>query len=462
MLADTDIVLVDTGHSYIGLCNYYHGKYITYTEENPITMNPFRISKEEFNEEKIDFLKSLIILLWKGADGEVNQVEDTLMTNIVTLYYNTYWNPQEVTLSDKEKENIRNTMTRKWEEEEKHPTNMQTREDLEKAIEYESYHVERDRKENHLVVESLSFNSFFEFALKAIQQSVERDRIQFNIDDFRFVLNKFYKGGKYEKILNDEFDSTLFEEKFIVFEIDSIKENKVLFPIVTLIIMDVFLQKMRLKRNRKALIIEEAWKAIASPTMANYILYLYKTVRKFWGMAMVVTQELEDIISNATVKNSIINNSDIVCLLDQTKFRDNYEEIADLLSLNEVEQKKIFTINKLPNSDGRSRFNEVYIKRGSEGQVYGVEVSPYEYFTFTTERIEKDAMSFYQMVYGDYRKSLETFIADMRLSKIGQGEWVRLVFEAFKNLSKDMFKELENEYPDSLYPFIKKAQTNKH
>ena len=462
VLADTDIVLVDTGHSYIGLCNYYHGKYITYTEENPITMNPFRITKEEFNEEKIDFLKSLIIMLWKGSDGEVNQVEDTLMTNIVTLYYNTYWNPQNVALSDNEKDNIRNTMTKKWEGEEKHPANLQTREDLEKAIDYEIYNTERDRKENHLVVESLSFNSFFEFALKAIQQSVEKDRIQFNIDDFRFVLNKFYKGGKYEKILNDEFDSTLFEEKFIVFEIDSIKENKVLFPIVTLIIMDVFLQKMRLKRNRKALIIEEAWKAIASPTMANYILYLYKTVRKFWGMAMVVTQELEDIISNATVKNSIINNSDIVCLLDQTKFRDNYEEIADLLSLNEVEQKKIFTINKLPNKDGRSRFNEVYIKRGSEGQVYGVEVSPYEYFTFTTERIEKDAMSFYQMVYGDYRKSLETFIADMRLSKIGQGEWVRLVFETLKNLPKNLFKELEHEYPDSLYPYIKKVQTNKN
>ena len=36
--------------------------------------------------------------------------------------------------------------------------------------------------------------------------------------------------------------------------------------------------------------------------MAGYILYLYKTVRKFWGMAMVVTQELEDIISNPVVK----------------------------------------------------------------------------------------------------------------------------------------------------------------
>lgn len=455
VLADTDIVLVDTGHSYSGLCDYYHGKYITYTEEHPITMNPFRITKEEFNEEKIDFLKSLIILLWKGSDGEVNQVEDTLMTNIVTLYYNTYWHPQAETLSQEEKDGIRNSMLKKWEEEEVHPANMQTKEELEKQIEYEIYTAEENYKKSRLSVESLSFNSFFDFALKAIQQSVEKDKIHFNIDDFKFVLNKFYKGGKYEKILNDEFDSTLFEEKFIVFEIDSIKENKVLFPIVTLIIMDVFLQKMRLKKNRKALIIEEAWKAIASPTMANYILYLYKTVRKFWGMAMVVTQELEDIIGNATVKNSIINNSDIVCLLDQTKFRDNYDEIADLLSLNEVEQKKIFTINKLPNKDGRSRFNEVYIKRGAEGQVYGVEVSPFEYFTFTTERIEKDALSYYQKIYGDYQTALEIFISDMKESKIGQGEWVRLVFNTFKKTERQAFEELKTQKPTSLYPYIK-------
>ena len=463
VLADTDIVLVDTGHSYSGLCNYYHGKYITYTEEKPITMNPFRITREEFNEEKIDFLKSLIIMLWKGSDGSVDQVEDTLMTNIVTLYYNTYWNPrpQKESLTEEEKSNIRDTMIQNWENEEVHPANMQTRQDLDNQIEYEIYEAERKLKENRLEVKSLSFNSFFEFALKAIKQSVERDKIQFNIDDFKFVLNKFYKGGKYEKILNDEFDSTLFEEKFIVFEIDSIKENKVLFPIVTLIIMDVFLQKMRLKQNRKALIIEEAWKAIASPTMANYILYLYKTVRKFWGMAMVVTQELEDIISNPTVKNSIINNSDIVCLLDQTKFRDNYEQIADLLSLSEVEQKKIFTINKLPNKDGRSRFNEVYIKRGGEGQVYGVEVSPYEYFTFTTERIEKDALSFYQRIYGNYQQALETFIADMRQSKVGQGEWVRMVFNTFKEAAPNLIEQLTAEKPESLYEYVKPSKKNK-
>jgi hypothetical protein len=131
--------------------------------------------------------------------------------------------------------------------------------------------------------------------------------------------------------------------------------------------------------RRKALVVEEAWKAIASPLMASYLLYLYKTVRKFWGEAIVVTQELGDIIGNAVVKDSILNNSDTTCLLDQTKFKDNYGAIASLLSINETESKKIFSINQLENTEGRGRFKEVYIRRGSVGEVYGVEVSLHQY-----------------------------------------------------------------------------------
>ena len=118
-----------------------------------------------------------------------------------------------------------------------------------------------------------------------------------------------YKGGAYEKILNENVDSALFDETFIVFEVDAIKENKKLFPIVTLIIMDVFLQKMRIKKNRKVLVIEEAWKAIASPLMAEYIKFMYKTARKFWASVGVVTQEIQDIIGSEIVKEAIASLS---------------------------------------------------------------------------------------------------------------------------------------------------------
>lgn len=369
---NTDIILVDTGHSYSGLCQYYGGTYITYSEEKPITMNPFRIAREEYNEEKREFLKSLVSLLWKGADGSINQIEDSVLSSVIAAYYEDFYSTS-------------------------------------KPGKY------------------LSFQSFYDFSIEKIEQINKSESIDFDVRSYRFILKKFTLQGEYGAILNKEMDSTLFDDKFIVFEIDAIKEHKILFPITTIIIMDVFLQKMRHKKNRKALIIEEAWKAIASPLMAGYILYVYKTVRKFWGEAVVVTQELDDIIGNAVVKNSIINNSDTICLLDQTKFKDNFTEIANLLSLNEVEQKKIFTINNLDNKEGRGRFKEVYIKRGATGEVYGVEVSMHEYLTFTTERKEKDAVQLYLDKFPSYREALDRFVDDFQKSGLKLNEFVNKV-----------------------------------
>lgn len=378
-----DIVLVDTGNSYYGLCTYFGGKYITYTEEKPITMNPFRIEAVENNEEKRQILKELIGLIWKGVDGKLTQVEDDILTKSVTNYYHDYFG---------EKEKVR----------------------------------------------SLSFDTFYEFSCNEIESIMKEERVRFDLDEFRFILRKFYKGGIYDKILNDEFDNTLFNESFIVFEIDNIKEHKLLFPITTLIIMDVFIQKMRHKKNKKVLIIEEAWKAIASPMMAGYILYLYKTVRKFAGEAIVVTQELNDIIGNAIVKDSIISNSDTICLLDQTKFKDNFTQIAQLLSLNEVEQNKIFTLNKLDNKDGRSRFKEVYIKRGATGEVYGLEVPIEEYLTYTTERSEKDALQVYLDYYENYENAMDHFVSDMKESDLSLPAFVKEI-----NKSNAVYQKLK-------------------
>jgi conjugation system TraG family ATPase len=355
-----DVVIVDTGHSYSGLCSYYGGKYITYSEENPITTNPFAISREEYNIEKKDALLTLIAVLWKSAEGTISQVESDVISNTISAYYQSYLDDP----SDKDR---------------------------------------------------LCFDSFYDFALAFIPGVIQKEHIPFNIDEFRFVLKKFYRDGEYGSLLNEKVDQSLFGEAFIVFEIDSIKEHKVLFPIVTLIIMDVFIQKMRFRtKHRKALIIEEAWKAIASPLMASYILYLYKTVRKFWGEAIVVTQELGDIIGNTVVKDSIVNNSDTIILLDQSKFRDHYDEIAALLSINEHERKKIFTINQFDNTAGRGRFKEVYIRRGASGEVYGVEVSLHQYLTYTTEKPEKAAVEIYIDYYGNYEKGLDRFVADFR------------------------------------------------
>ncbi len=378
-LYNMDVVIVDTGDSYSGLCSYYGGKYITYTEEKPISMNPFAISRKEFNLEKKDFLKTLIALLWKGPDGQLSQIEDTVLSNVLSSYYYAFF----------------------WDE---------------------------GAAEDQSRPKVLNFDSFYSYSVDRIGEITAQESITFDLDEYRYVLRKFHTGGEFGTVLNEDADVSLFSEPFIVFEVDNVKENKVLFPIVTLIIMDVFLQKMRHRRDqRKALIIEEAWKAIASPLMAGYILYLYKTVRKFWGEVIVVTQELGDILGNPVVKDSILANSDTICLLDQSKFRENYDAIAKLLSITDTERRKIFTINQLDNKEGRGRFKEVYIRRGGSGEVYGVEVSLAQYLTYTTEKPEKNAVLSYVQAYKSYQSALEVFIQDMQSSGLSLGAFVKKV-----------------------------------
>lgn len=362
---NTDVVMVDTGNSYEGLCEYVGGKYIiSYTDEHPITMNPFAIKREELNIEKIGFLKNLIMLIWKGTQGKVTKTEDRLIEQVITEYFDEYFAKKQI--------------------------------------------------------ENLSFNTFYEYSTVRIPQIIKENNLAgIDLAAYNYLLKDFYKGGNHELTLNENLDTKLFDETFIVFEIDSIKDDPLLFPLVTLIIMDVFIQKMRIKKNRKVLVIEEAWKAIASPMMAEYIKYLYKTARKFWASVGVVTQEIQDIVGSPIVKEAIINNSDIVMLLDQSKFRERFDEIKAILGLTDVDCKKIFTINRLENKEGRSFFREVFIRRGSVGGVFGVE-EPHEcYMTYTTERAEKEALKLYKKeLQCDHQHAIEAYCRDWELSGI--------------------------------------------
>ena len=362
----TDIVMVDTGNSYEGLCEYVNGKYISYTEEHPITMNPFAIKREELNIEKIGFLKNLIMLIWKGTNGKITKTEDHLIEDVITEYYDEHFRTGRI--------------------------------------------------------KELSFNSFYEFSVKRIPEIVRDNKLDgIDLATYNYLLKDFYKGGNHDTTLNENLDTSLFDETFIVFEIDSIKDDPLLFPLVTLIIMDVFIQKMRIKKNRKVLVIEEAWKAIASPMMAEYIKYLYKTARKFWASVGVVTQEIQDIVGSPIVKEAIINNSDVVMLLDQSKFRERFDEIKAILGLTDVDCKKIFTINRLENKDGRSFFREVFIRRGTVSAVYGVE-EPHEcYMTYTTERAEKEALKLYkQELKCNHQHAIEAYCQDWERSGISK------------------------------------------
>ena len=413
----TAIVMVDTGNSYEGLCEYLGGKYISYTEERPITMNPFRIHKEEMNVEKTGFLKNLVLLIWKGTQGTVTKTEDRLVENVITDYYDAYFNGFDG-FTPMQREDLRKSLA--IDERNRDGNREESEQERNSRIECMIDEMERRRKE--LKVEELSFNSFYEYSVQRIPDICHENHISgIDLSTYRYMMKDFYRGGNHEKTLNENMDSSLFDETFVVFEIDSIKDDPLLFPLVTLIIMDVFLQKMRIKKNRKVLVIEEAWKAIASPLMAEYIKFMYKTARKFWASVGVVTQEIQDIIGSEIVKEAIINNSDVVMLLDQSKFKERFDTIKAILGLTDVDCKKIFTINRLDNKDGRSFFREVFIRRGTTSGVYGVE-EPHEcYMTYTTERAEKEALKLYKReLRCSHQEAIEAYCRDWDASGISK------------------------------------------
>ena len=336
------ILLVDTGNSYQGLCSLIHAKtkgrdgvYFTYTEEAPIAFNPFYVEDGVYDVEKRESLKTLLLTLWKRESEEPTRSEEVALSNAVNLY------------------------------------------------------LSKLRTDRSIVP---SFDTFYEFVETDYRRLLEQKRVRekdFDLENFLNVLEPYYKGGEYDYLLNSDRQLDLLDKRFIVFELDNISSNRTLLPVVTLIIMETFISKMRrLKGVRKMILIEECWKALTSANMSAYIRYLFKTVRKYFGEAVVVTQEVDDIISSPIVKESIINNADCKILLDQRKYLSKFDGIQRLLGLTDKERAQILSINL--SNDPKRLYKEVWIGLGGvQSAVYATETSVEEYLTYTTEESEK-------------------------------------------------------------------------
>lgn len=361
----THVVLVDVGHSYKGLCDMVNGYYFTYEEHNPIRFNPFYIGEgDRLDTEKKESIKTLLLALWKKDNETFGRSEYVALSNALQGYY------------------------------------------------------DKLGKDDNLFP---CFNTFYDFLKNDFIKVLEGDNVKekdFDVSNFLYVLRPYYEGGEFDYLLNATENLELLQERFIVFELDNIKDHPILFPVVTIIIMEVFISKMRkLKGIRKMILIEEAWKAIAKEGMAEYIKYLFKTVRKFFGEAIVVTQEIEDIISSPVVKQAIINNSDCKIMLDQRKYQNKFDQIQELLGLTDKEKAMVLSVNKANDPD--KNYKEVFISLGGVlSKVYRTEVSLEEYLAYTTEESEKVKVQQYAARYGgDIRKGIAALAQDIREKK---------------------------------------------
>ena len=364
------ILLVDTGNSYQGLCSLIHAKtkgrdgvYFTYTEEAPIAFNPFYVEDGVYDVEKRESLKTLLLTLWKRESEEPTRSEEVALSNAVNLY------------------------------------------------------LSKLRADRSIVP---SFDTFYEFVETDYRRLLEQKRVRekdFDLANFLNVLEPYYKGGEYDYLLNSDRQLDLLDKRFIVFELDNISSNRTLLPVVTLIIMETFISKMRrLKGVRKMILIEECWKALTSANMSAYIRYLFKTVRKYFGEAVVVTQEVDDIISSPIVKESIINNADCKILLDQRKYLSKFDGIQRLLGLTDKERAQILSINL--SNDPKRRYKEVWIGLGGvQSAVYATETSVEEYLTYTTEESEKmKVMELAEKLGGDIEAAIRQLAREREMN----------------------------------------------
>lgn len=341
------LVIIDVGDSYQMQSKIVGGKYYQFEREEDLKFNPFYSPDGRPSQDTIEnLIKTLIFTLWKADKTDRKPSEYSLVSEFINGYYD---------------------------------------------------YIDAEKEKGNEVFQC--FNSFYEYVVFKIPEDLKQDQKEwgkvskeFDFDNFEITLRPYYKGGQFSQLLNSTDRYDLKNDRFIIFELDKIKDHPILFPVVTLVIMNTYLEKLfakddHIKNARKIILIEEAWKAIMTDEMAGFMKYLFKTVRKHYGEAWVVTQEADDILASPVVKESILTNADTKILLDQRKYENKFEEIQAVLGLTHNEVTKVMSINK-DNKRGH-RYKEMFVGLGSNSKVYSLCVSPEEVAAYTTEKIDK-------------------------------------------------------------------------
>ena len=351
--------LIDVGDSYRALCHIIKeesdgkdGTYYTFEKGKPISFNPFRNVKRfsQADSEAMNFLFTLMVTLWKNGKVEISSSAEKYVRESISAFL------------------------RQWDG-----------------------------------VSDPIFNDYFEFVRDVFGDLLAKEEAgkeYFDLKDFLISLEQFYKGGPYDYLLNSAESVNILEDRFVVFEIDRIKGDPVIYPITTLVIMDAFMEKMTSNSDFKVMCIEEAWKAIMGTQMATYMLELWKTARKHRTSAMVVTQELKDITSSPIIKDSIVENSGVKILLDQTKYVNRFDVLASELSLSEDDKAMVLSLNrlKIPGASGR----EVFFNLGNKKSfVMRLEVSPEERIAFSSQKRDKEKLAAAVAKTGSYIKAIK-------------------------------------------------------
>ncbi|WP_166923424.1 TraG family conjugative transposon ATPase [Flavobacterium poyangense] len=332
------IIIMDIGNSYKKLCYLVGGDYLEYEIDNPLRFNPFDF--EEYSLDKKEFLVSLLLFLWKGSDNKPTREEK----NVLSKYLDDFF--QKIQDDDTIKP---------------------------------------------------CFNTFYEFVS---EHNIEGGSLFFNKKSFLFSTADFYKDGDYNFILNAEVRMNFLHKRFIVFELDNIKDHPILFPLVIMLLIETTMDKIRnLPGIKKSIFIDECWKPLSQGEMVGFIKYLYKTIRKFYGEIAIATQDIDDIIST-DAGPAMINNTDTFLLLSHKKKLSLKDKFYQHLSFTEADVSKLYATDK----------GEVFIKMGSLSNIYKVKVSPQRYACYSSNGDENETIYKTYKKNGNIKMAFEDFL----------------------------------------------------
>lgn len=340
-------IIIDKGGTYKQLMQSLDGHYLEHTEENPMRFNPFAIDKDEdgkyvLKNEKTVVLTTFLTLLWKSKNNNefVNKAESSMLYDWICSYYE-YVNANCVIPTLKG---------------------------------FTLFVKEYDEKKRA--------GSDGEY-LKSIEF--------FNINHFITVLKPF-TDGIYKDIFNNETSMSLADYKLICFDLEGIQKDETLYPIVTMLIIDlVFSHIAKYPHILKHIILDEAW-SFFTGDMSGFIGYMYRTIRKQNGTVTIITQSAQDII-DSDLANALIQNTQVFIILDH---KGKTTEPLKRLGIDPLNVKKIESIRKnwqFDNGYGEkvNGGREIYIQREDKSfNIYAMEVPIEQYVLLTSTPTERD------------------------------------------------------------------------
>ena len=372
--AGQHVFLIDVGDSYRALCNIIKeeskgadGTYYTFEKGKPISFNPFRnVGRfKTADNQALNFIFTLMLTLWKNGNEAMNSASMKLVRDSIMAFLDRWEGSSDPVFND-------------------------------------YYKYVRD-----------------EFCISLGEKEIGKE--YFDLKDYLISLEQFYEGGVYDYLLNSYDNADILNDRFVVFEIDRIKGDPVIYPVTTLVIMDAFMEKMASSGDFKVMCIEEAWKAIMGTQMATYMMELWKTARKHRTSAVVVTQELKDIISSPVIRDTIVENSAVKILLDQTRYVNRFDTLAEHLSLDEDDKAMVLSLNRY--HKGLAAGREVYFNLGNRKSfVMRLEVSPEERIAFSSQKRDKVRLAKEVSRTGSYVKAVKRIAGRTGRSPVGAGD----------------------------------------